>query len=361
MGYRYIGSKADLIDEILRGIADTAAPGSHVADLMSGTGRVAAALRQHGYRVTAADVMTYSFHHARVALLLSEPPTFDNATEFIESIGIRGQGHLFHQSDYDRMIHALNSVEPIRGYFWREFSKEGKPQNGVDPRNYFSPNNAQKIDAIRAAIRGMAESKYITDLEHSLLIHDLIMAANDVANIAGTYGHYLSRLRGRAKDPILLSPSAIHPNGRVDGHSVILGYAEEISAEIECDICYLDPPYMKRQYAANYHILETLAREDEPPANGQSGLRPWRDQYSDFCTKTNVRSAFGRIFEQIRCPQFLISYSEDGLLSRQELEELFAEFGKVRLTELRRNRFRSNNSRLPRQLTEYLFHLKTIT
>ncbi|MCZ5120468.1 DNA adenine methylase [Escherichia coli] len=36
--------------------------------------------------------------------------------------------------------------------------------------------------------------------------------------------------------------------------------------QIQCDLCYIDPPYMKRQYAANYHILETLARGDEPEA-----------------------------------------------------------------------------------------------
>ncbi|MCH8341664.1 MAG: DNA adenine methylase, partial [Chloroflexi bacterium] len=172
MGYRYIGSKADLIQEILLGIAEAAPPGSHVADLMSGTGRVAAALRQHGYQVTAADVMTYSLHHARVALLLNEPPKFENASEFLERDGNPRQKHLFHQNRYERMIEAINSVEPVRGYFWREFSRDGRPRNGADPRNYFSPDNAQKIDGIRGAILVLANSGSITELDHSLLIHD---------------------------------------------------------------------------------------------------------------------------------------------------------------------------------------------
>ena len=42
----------------------------------------------------------------------------------------------------------------------------------------------------------------------------------------------------------------------------------------------LIPHISKRQYAANYHILETLHGNVEPEAIGDSGLRPWRDQYS---------------------------------------------------------------------------------
>ena len=41
------------------------------------------------------------------------------------------------------------------------------------------------------------------------------------------------------------------------------------------DTVYLDPPYTKRQYAAYYHVLETLAYGDEPEVSGVTGLRPW--------------------------------------------------------------------------------------
>jgi adenine-specific DNA-methyltransferase len=30
------------------------------------------------------------------------------------------------------------------------------------------------------------------------------------------------------------------------------------------DVVYLDPPYNARQYSANYHILETIAKYDNP-------------------------------------------------------------------------------------------------
>jgi adenine-specific DNA-methyltransferase len=139
---------------------------------------------------------------------------------------------------------------------------------------------------------------------------------------------------------------------------VLQGPAERVASRISADLCYLDPPYKKRQYAANYHMLETLARGDEPEAIGISGLRDWWDQYSDFCSKLRIRSAFASVFERMDCPMFLISYSEDGLLTRQEMIDLLRTFGVVRVREIEYKRFRSNASSLAPKLTEYLFTLK---
>jgi adenine-specific DNA-methyltransferase len=33
------------------------------------------------------------------------------------------------------------------------------------------------------------------------------------------------------------------------------------------DVVYLDPPYNERQYSANYHVLETIAKYDNPQIN----------------------------------------------------------------------------------------------
>ena len=45
------------------------------------------------------------------------------------------------------------------------------------------------------------------------------------------------------------------------------------------------PADTKRQYAAYYHILETIAHGDEPVVEGITGLRPWKSKASDFCYK----------------------------------------------------------------------------
>jgi len=359
MGYRYIGAKTKISEAILSTINSIVKKGARVADLMCGTGTISAALRENGYFVTASDIMTASYHHARVLLLLDFPPPFLKAKKFISGLFPDDSRQLFPLSEYEKMLVCLNNVTPIKGYFWKEFSLEGKPKNTLHPRNYFTPENAKKIDALRQKIKQLRYEGQITGIEHSLLIHDLIMAANDVANIAGTYGHYLSKTVTRAKSPIVIKPTIIRYFGNSQNNRVLKGYAEDLAASITCDLCYLDPPYMKRQYAANYHVLETLAREDEPEAIGVSGLRPWRDQYSNFCTKTKIHQSFRTIFSKMPCPHFLISYSEDGLLSLDELKKIFSEFGRVTVKTVKNKRFKSNDSKLSQYLTEYLFHIDT--
>lgn len=358
MGYRYIGAKTKVVGEILSKIRELVPREGHVADLMCGTAAVSSELRKNRYQVTANDIMTFCYHHARVALLFQTPPTFSKAQEFIDEFKPKSQKTLFPVTAYESILAALNSVPSISGFFFQEFSPTGAPTNGGKPRNYFSELNAKKIDAVRMWIRKLHLEDKLSDLEHSLLLHDLIMAVNDVANIAGTYGHYLSNSADRVTETLNLKPTPLLLMNDQRPHSVLRGSAESVSKSIECDLCYIDPPYMKRQYAANYHILETLAREDEPGAVGVSGLRPWRDQYSNFCTKTRIRDSFRQIFLDMDCPHFLISYSEDGLLSLTGLECLLSEFGEVLTTRFTHKRFRSNNSTLQPYLTEYVLHLR---
>lgn len=356
MGHRYIGSKTKLINDILRKVKDISPDAKVVCDLMTGTASVASSLKAAGYKVVAADVMTYSFHHARVVLLLDHAPNFESMDTVLSS---HISGKLIHNdNNYLNVIDYLNSLPGKKGYFWNEFSSEGDPKNATKPRNYFSPGNAMRIDAIREEIKNLYSLKKLSDIEHSLLLHDLIMAVNDVANISGTYGHYLAKLSGRANSDLELKPTVFNSSPNIDGHQILLGHAENLASTITCDVCYIDPPYMKRQYAANYHILETLARGDSPEAIGESGLRPWRDQYSNFCTKTKIRESFTTIIENVATKDFLISYSEDGLLKISELEEFLSQFGKVSTETVSYRRFKSNNSKLDSKIDEFLIHLK---
>lgn len=341
MSYRYIGNKTRLLPRLLPQLRKVAPAGATVADLMCGTGSVAEALRCSGYRVVASDIMTFAAHHARVRLLLAEAPPF-------AELGA---------SSYEHVLRDLNALPPTPGLFVREYSPAGSPNGGQAPRSYFTVENAGRIDAITARIAAWQTERLLTVVEHSLLRHDLILAANRVANIAGTYGHFRSSWSNGSTGTLLLHPAELVPLFRTD-HTVLQGRVEEVARGLSADVCYLDPPYMKRQYAANYHIPETLARGDEPEAVGVSGLRPWRDQYSDFCSKVRVRDAFAAIFNQMDCPHFFVSYSEDGLLSRDELLELFSRFGQTSVQSFAHQRFRSNESLLAPMLKEYLFHVR---
>lgn len=352
MGYRYIGSKDKLSEIIISEILEIDKNAKHIIDLMAGTGLFSLALRENGFSVSALDVMTYSYHHLNFHLLMNCAPKFDGISNIAEIKKV------ISMSNYELVLNYLNKLEVTKGYFFNEFSPEGTASNASKPRKYFTSENASKIDSIRNEIRVLKNNNIITADEHSLLIHDLIMATNDVANIAGTYGHYLSKFVKRAESPIVLKPSKFSTIGTIEGHTVSLGYAEELASSLSGDVCYIDPPYIKRQYAANYHILETIAREDFPEAIGESGLRPWRDQYSNFCSKVKIRDSFTKIIQGVNCRHILISYSEDGLIPISELTNFLSQFGKVNRKNIEYKRFKSNDSTKKPMLHEYLIHIE---
>ena len=346
--YRYIGNKTKLLSILMKEINDSVHLGGSVTDLMAGTGSVSLALRKNGYRVIASDLMTYSKHHLVTQLLFNAPPAFHALKKEC--------GQNPNELMYHSVLRYLNTLVPKKGYFYQEFSPDGIPANGTPSRKYFTSDNAKRIDAIREKINDWVYAKLITENEESVLKHTLIMAVNEVANISGTYGYFLSSFTRSALNELRLFPVDFEKEGATD-HLILQGFAEELSGEITADLCYIDPPYMKRQYAANYHVLETIARGDFPEAVGKSGLRDWWDQHSKFCTKTRIRESFEKVFTKMNCPVFLVSYSEDGLLSIDELVSFFENFGQVSVKNIEYARFRSNNSSLKKNLDEYIIKI----
>lgn len=341
MSYRYIGNKTRVLPQLMAHVRSACPPDGVVVDPMCGTAAVAAALRADGYRVVASDLMTFAVHHALVRLKLKAPPRF-------EGLGI----------SYLEVLSLLNGLDPAPGYFHREHSGDGTPAGGYAPRKYLTGYNAAKLDAIQTQIAEWEQSDRVTALELALLRHDVVLAVNRVANIAGTYGHFRSSWSPTALKPLVLQGSTFQP-GRTRPHQVLQGPAERVVDGVSADLCYLDPPYMKRQYAANYHLIETIARGDQPAAIGVSGLRDWWDQYSDFCSKRKIADAFAAIFSKLECSRYLISYSEDGLLSQDQMIVLLSDFGDVRVSEFAHTRFRSNGSPLGRELREFIFDVST--
>lgn len=65
-------------------------------------------------------------------------------------------------------------------------------------------------------------------------------------------------------------------------------------------ILYIDPPYNHRQYAPNYHLLETVARYDNPEIYGVTGMRPYDDIKSQYC----VKKKFCQIWKTNRSSKF---------------------------------------------------------
>ena len=312
MGIRYLGSKTRVLDALAPLIGEPVSPDARFVDAFAGTGTVAAAAADLGWRVHIND-------HLRCAKLLS-------SARMLAADDVR----YAHLGGYARAIERLNAVRPANGFIWREYSPASST-HAPRPRRYFTEENAARLDGIRARIREWQAASAITHYEEALLLADLLEGASSVANTAGTFGCFLAEWSRSALQPLRLKKRALRAN------SIRFTASEKDVFSVRthaCDTVYLDPPYTKRQYAAYYHVLETLAHGDEPAVSGVTGLRPWQRKASAFCYKRHALSALLRLAKGIRALRVLISYSDDGHIQLPELADGLRPHGAVKVHQL---------------------------
>lgn len=318
------------------------------ADLFCGTAAVSAFMRARGFRVTANDSLLLCKVFAEASLLADVPPRFDG----LAAAGVTSR-HA--EGRYGELIQILNELPPKEGFIHKTYSPASVATGG-DARMYFTEANSAALDAARHQIK--AWRPHLTTAEHALLIVDLVKAANRVSNIAGTYGCYLKRWKARALEPLRLKASELSIDGPTG--QVFQGEANQIARGIEAQVVYADPPYTKRQYAAYYHILETLVAGDEPQVSGSTGLRPWEHASSDYCYRRKAPAALLDLVQGLPgSPDFFLSYNEDGQIQHTDILNILGNRGRVTVHEFDTRRYKS--SVLPHKggsVIERLYHVK---
>ncbi len=182
-----------------------------------------------------------------------------------------------------------------------------------------------------------------------------------MANISGTYSAFLKEWDKRAlkkitlETPEIIKSNETHKVFNVDGLKVL----DQIKG---VDILYLDPPYNERQYAPNYHILETIAKWDNPKIKGITGMRPYEEQKSEFCNAKTGIKALGEIINKGNFKHLLLSYNNEGIMPESEILKLFSKAGKSEVAEQKYQRYKSNsNGEQKNGVREKIYYLKTIS
>lgn len=339
MAVRYIGSKARLAEAILDIIGNPEGESSRLIDGFCGTGIVARTAALRGWNVSGNDTLLSSTYIADASLYS------DSELDFTK-IG-----------SYADAIDALNSLTPVGGYIWRTYSPASASFCDHE-RRYFSEENAKRIDTIRNAIAEWHEKGLIGYREQALLVADLIEAANDVANIAGTYGCFLKTWTSQSSGVLKMKTRELFPYKTL--HRMSVGDIFNIKT-LATDTVYLDPPYTKRQYASYYHIPETIAYHDEPIVEGVAGLRPWKHIASAFCYKTKALNAINDCIDRLTAQHVFLSYSSQGHVALDDLKRTLPKLGRVEVHELGEiGRYRPNRAAASEgsQVKEYLIEIK---
>ncbi len=220
------------------------------------------------------------------------------------------------------------------------------------------------------------EMRHASDKQARSLVRRVVRHYGD--EIAGNFDDRVYQVVTRAMPPALgLLLNAVSPL--------------KLVRRLPVDVLYLDPPYNQRQYAKNYHVLEVLAELhtiDDLPAYeqeiyGKTGLRTFEDRRSDYCRRSARRRgpspcalAFADLVKNARAEHIVVSYSEEGILSREEIGRALADAaGQQRYDfardheEVSHKRFRSDRQRKGRnyrvlegrdrdEVAEWLFYVR---
>lgn len=334
---RYIGSKSKLITQIEEFIEDCIpnyTSCSTFLDLFSGTGIVSRHLKTK-FEVTTNDILYFAYILSKGHITLNNRPNFD---------GLRRVGVI------DPIEH-LNEIEEETGFISRNYSEQHSA------RMYFSTRNAQRIDAVRLKLDYWLMQGLITQDEFDYLLACLIEAVPFVANITGTYAAYLKHWDNRAFKRLTLKHPELINNNRCNQAFNLP--AEQLAKKVIADIAYIDPPYNTRQYGSNYHLLETIAKYDDPIIKGVTGIRA-DTVSSDFCKKATAFQALERIVNNLNCSHIIISYNSDGILSKAEIEQILCKIGDASTLKFKSIDYRPYKSKksATSSVEEYLFYIK---
>ncbi|BCW95221.1 MAG: DNA adenine methylase [Fimbriimonadales bacterium] len=291
---KYIGSKRSLVDWIVGVVQRIHAhiPITTVADLFSGSARVAHTLKAHGFYVYANDYASYAY---TLAHALVEADRAHYPPERVQPL-----------------LETLMHLPLQYGWFTRTYCEEAR---------YFRPENGARIEAIRNAIDGCADPTL-----KSVLLTSLMLAADKVDSTTGLQMAYLKRWAPRAYQPLRLRYPPLLPGAG----KALQEDALELAGALEADLFYLDPPYNQHSYLANYHVWETLVLWDCPETYGVACKRvDVKHRKSPFNARTQARPAMEYLVNQIRAKHLLVSFNDEGYLTREELEAILSEWGYV--------------------------------
>lgn len=295
----YIGSKYSLMDflrETVDSVTEYKSGEGHIfADLFAGTGVVGAEYKKMGYEVISNDIQYYSYVINKH--LIENVPELD-----------------------DSFLNELNSLEGIMGFVYNNYC-----DGSGSGRNYFTDDNGKKCDAVRTALERMHSKRDIDDGVYFYFLASLINSIDKYANTASVYGAFLKNIKKSAQKPFKLEllPVISGKRGKV--------YNEDINAlirRISGDILYLDPPYNARQYCTNYHVLETIARYDNPVLKGKTGLREYSFQKSLYCSKRTVETVFDDLISNADFKYIFLSYNNEGLMNLDTIKNIMSKYGR---------------------------------
>jgi adenine-specific DNA-methyltransferase len=314
---RYIGNKTRLLPWLLATIRKLGVAPGLAHDAFAGTASVGRALRAAGWRVATSDIMTYSYVFQRAYVVASRRPSFaalragdPDVRRALRSPTLRARVAARGGTTLDAVGEYLSHwLEPEPGFVSAHFAPPA--------RGYFTPENAARIDAVRAALHRWRAAGLVDDDAYHILLAALIEGADRSANTAGVYASYIKGWQVNSRRRVVVQPVA--PLAAGPPAAAHLGDATAVARALgPAELLYVDPPYNTRQYRGYYHIPEIIARGwfDAPlRMRGKVGLLEDPSQRSLWCLRRRVRQAMRDLLAASGARHVLVSYNAEGIVT----------------------------------------------
>lgn len=340
---RYIGNKTNLLKNINQVIKDNCDGNEKVfCDLFSGTSSVARFFKNR-YKIISNDILYFSYVLQRATITNNEIPDFEK---------------LKNKLNVENVLDYLETIN-INRKKYKTFIYDNYSPNDNCERMYLTPENAKRIDYIRTTIEKWKKENLIKENEYFYLLATLIEGVPFVSNITGTYGAYLKDWDKRAfKKFEMIRLNVVNNN---EENECYREDANELIKKVSGDILYIDPPYNSRQYLPNYHLLETIARYDEPKINGKTGIRTYTEEKSNYCIKSKVYDELEELIKNAKFKHIIMSYNQEGLLKKEEIEQILKKYGDKDTYKLYQIPYKQYENKLTKKIEkhyEYIFYIK---
>jgi len=325
---RYLGNKSKLLTFIDSVIQKYSITGDIFADIFAGTGAVGDHYKGK-YHLIGNDYMYYSKVIFGAKFLNSEKPKFKKFIQFYKSDPFAFYNSLVFKED--ETFFVLNNFTPRAG------------------RMFFTESNALLIDGIRQNIEKDYKEGLLSYNEYLYLVASLLESVLKVSNTSGTYQAFFKFWESRSLKKLVLEPlemNTIESGIDLSANQIFNEDANILCRKIHGDIVYIDPPYTTNQYANSYHVLETIARYDNPKLFGKTGRRVQRT-LSGYSNKQMAIHEFEDLFRQLDFKHILVSYSNQSIVRLNDLVNLASKFAKGGIVHVEKHQYREYSTNNP--------------
>lgn len=346
----YLGNKRSLLFLIEKAIMDIKAELGRdkisFADVFSGSGVVSRLAKKHSKMIFANDLELYS-------RIINECYLSNFSSE------LEGQILEFHK--------ALSKIKELKAGFITElYAPKDDEDIKLGERVFFTRKNAMIIDTLRGEISKIPsefQRFFIAPLIYEASVHNntggvfkgFYKGKDRIGKFGGQKAHALSRIKGQIelKIPIFSNFSCPFAVSQKD--------AKDFGKESESvDIAYFDPPYNQHPYASNYFMLNLIAEYKKPNEISQISGIPKNWNKSVYNQKNKAKDAFFELLADFKAKYLLVSFNNEGFISRTDFESFGAKIGSLEVVEQKYNAYRASRNLHARKLhtTEYLYIIK---